>query len=165
VGGRASLATLLAEPDFALASFLLSVLGEGTFLNLLSFLEQHGPDAVTRDVTRLARQDETRHVAFAMGHLEFQLGLQPQLHDRMRAAVERRYEALRTTSGLSEDVFDSLVILSAGSWEPEAIAQGYASVARLEREMADGRERRLVRLGFPSSEASTLSSLHTRNFM
>ena len=124
VGGRASLATLLAEPDFALASFLLSVLGEGTFLNLLSFLETHGPDAVTRDVTRLARQDETRHVAFAMGHLEFQLGLQPQLHDRMRAAVERRYEALRTTSGLSEDVFDSLVILSAGSWEPAAIARG-----------------------------------------
>jgi hypothetical protein len=165
VGGRASLATLLAEPDFALASFLLSVLGEGTFLNLLSFLETHGPDTVTREVTRLARQDETRHVAFAMGHLEFQLGLQPQLHDRMRAAVERRYEALRTTSGLSEDVFDSLVVLSAGSWEPEAIAQGFAAVARLEREMAEGRERRLVRLGFPSSEASTLSSLHTRNFM
>jgi hypothetical protein len=165
VDGRASLATLLAEPDFALASFLLSVLGEGTFLNLLSFLETHGPDSVTREVTRLARQDETRHVAFAMGHLEFQLGLQPQLHDRMRAAVERRYEALRTTSGLSEDVFDSLVILSAGSWEPAAIAKGHAAVARLEREMADGRERRLVRLGFPASEASTLSSLHTRNFM
>jgi TusA-related sulfurtransferase len=165
VGGRASLATLLAEPDFALASFLLSVLGEGTFLNLLSFLEQHGPDGVTRDVTRLARQDETRHVAFAMGHLEFQLGLQAELRDRMRAAVERRYEALRTTSGLSEDVFDSLVILSAGSWEPAAIAAGHDAVARLERDMAEGRERRLIRLGFPSSEASALSSLHTRNFM
>ncbi|HEX5142155.1 MAG TPA: ferritin-like domain-containing protein, partial [Dehalococcoidia bacterium] len=165
VGGRASLATLLAEPDFALASFLLSVLGEGTFLNLLSFLEQHGPDGVTRDVTGLARQDETRHVAFAMGHLEFQLGLQAELRDRMRAAVERRYEALRTTSGLSEDVFDSLVILSAGSWEPAAIAAGHDAVARLERDMAEGRERRLIRLGFPSSEASTLSSLHTRNFM
>ena len=38
-GGRASLTTLLEEPDFALASFLLSVLGEGTFLNLLGFLE------------------------------------------------------------------------------------------------------------------------------
>ena len=164
-GGRASLATLLAEPDFALASFLLSVLGEGTFVNLLGFLEQHGPDTVTRDVARLARQDETRHVAFAMGHLEFQLRLQPELRDRMRAAVERRYEALRSTSGLSEDVFDSLVVLSAGSWEPSAIARGHAAVARLEREMADGRERRLVRLGFPSSEASALSLQHTRNFM
>ena len=34
-GGQASLQTLLDEPDFALASFLLSVLGEGTFLTLL----------------------------------------------------------------------------------------------------------------------------------
>ncbi|MGH9010725.1 MAG: hypothetical protein ACRDYF_12885, partial [Acidimicrobiia bacterium] len=32
-GGRASLQTLLDEPDFSLASFLLSVLGEGTFLD------------------------------------------------------------------------------------------------------------------------------------
>jgi len=83
----------------------------------------------------------------------------------MRAAVERRYEALRTTSGLSEDVFDSLVILSAGSWKPDAIAHGHAAVGRLEREMAEGRERRLMRLGFPSSEAAGLSALHTRNFM
>ena len=47
-GGRASLATLVAETDFSEASFLLSVLGEGSFLNLLSFLERHAPDAVTR---------------------------------------------------------------------------------------------------------------------
>ncbi|MBV8526934.1 MAG: sulfurtransferase TusA family protein, partial [Candidatus Dormibacteraeota bacterium] len=42
-GGQASLQTLLEEPDFALASFLLAVLGEGTFLSLLSFLERNGP--------------------------------------------------------------------------------------------------------------------------
>jgi hypothetical protein len=165
VGGRASLATLLAEPDFALASFLLSVLGEGTFLNLLSFLEQNGPDSVTRDITRLARQDETRHVAFAMGHLEFQLALQPQLQNRLRSAVERRYQALQVTPGLSEDVYESLVVLAAGSWAPEAIARGYDAVLQLEREMAEGRERRLMRLGFAGSEASSLAALHTRNFM
>ena len=34
-GGQASLQTLVDEPNFAIASFLLSVLGEGTFLNLL----------------------------------------------------------------------------------------------------------------------------------
>ena len=32
-GGQASLKTLVEEPDFAIASFLLSVLGEGTFLS------------------------------------------------------------------------------------------------------------------------------------
>jgi len=40
VGGQASLKTLVDEPDFAIASFLLSVMGEGTFLTLLRFLER-----------------------------------------------------------------------------------------------------------------------------
>src|SRR5262249_9041504 len=39
-GGQASLQTLVDEPDFATASFLLSVLGEGTFLTLLWFIER-----------------------------------------------------------------------------------------------------------------------------
>jgi hypothetical protein len=165
VSGRASLATLLDEPDFALASFLLSVMGEGTFLNLLAFLEKFAPDTLSRDITRLARQDETRHVAFAMGHLEYQLELQPDLRERLRAAVERRYETLKTTAGLGEDVFDALVIMASGSWQPAAIARGFDAVSRLQSEMAEGRERRLIRLGFPASEAASLSALHTRNFM
>jgi hypothetical protein len=67
-GGRASLQTLLAEPDFTTASFLLSVLGEGTFLDLLRFLHRHAPDPVTADVARLAVRDEARHVAFGVAH-------------------------------------------------------------------------------------------------
>jgi hypothetical protein len=35
------------EQDFAIASFLLSVLGEGTFLSLLKFIERYAPDRVT----------------------------------------------------------------------------------------------------------------------
>jgi hypothetical protein len=31
--------------------------------------------------------------------------------------------------------------------------------------MHEGRQRRLVRLGFPPDEAAALSALHTRNFM
>ncbi len=50
-GGRASLQTLLDEPDWATASFLLSVLGEGTFLSLLSFLDRYAPDPVTAPAT------------------------------------------------------------------------------------------------------------------
>ena len=42
-GGQASLQTLVEERDFATASFLLSVLGEGTFLSLLWFLERYAP--------------------------------------------------------------------------------------------------------------------------
>lgn len=164
-GGRASLATLLQEPDFALASFLLSVLGEGTFLSLLGFLEVHAPDPISRRVTHLARQDESRHVAFGMAHLEHQAAIDPSLHGRLRAAVERRHDVLLETVGLNQQVFDSLVVLSAGSWQPKAIGRGYAAVDKLQAAMDEGRQRRLVRLGFPPDEAAALSALHTRNFM
>ena len=164
-GGRASLATLLEEPDFALASFLLSVLGEGTFLNLLGFLEVHAPDPVSRRVTQLARQDESRHVAFGMAHLEHQGALDPQLLGRLRGAVERRHDALMDTAGLNQGVFDALVLLAAGSWQPADIARGYQAVDELQKAMDDGRQRRLTRLGFSPDEAAALSALHTRNFM
>lgn len=165
VGGRASLATLLAEPDFSLSSFMLSVLGEGTFLNLLGFLDDHAPDPVTREICHRVRQDEARHVAFGVAHLRRQSEVDGTLPARLRAAVERRHDALAGTAGLNSDVFDALVLLAAGSWEPAAIAAGYGAVRALEADMDAGRQRRLVHLGFPADEAAALSALHTRNFM
>jgi len=164
-GGRASLFTLVEESDFALASFLLSVLGEGSFVDLLAFLERYAPDPVTRRVAWLAMQDERRHVLFGVAHLEEQAAVDPGLGSRLRAAVERRHDALRDTAGLNNDVFDALVMVAAGSWEPEAIETGYRRVQRLERAMDEGRRRRLERLGFSPGEAAELSALHTRNFM
>src|SRR6185437_6544009 len=56
-GGRASLQTLVGERDFTMASFLLSVMGEGTFLDLLRFLIEQAPDPITAEITRLAGRD------------------------------------------------------------------------------------------------------------
>ncbi len=164
-GGRASLQTLLEEPDFSLASFLLSVLGEGTFLNLLSFIETYAPDAVSRQVAHLALQDEARHVAFGLAHLEHRVTVDDGLLPRLRLAIERRHDALDSTARLNQDVFDALVVLAAGGWTPDAIAAGYERVQSLTADMDDGRRRRLTRLGFPADEAAELSALHTRNFM
>jgi hypothetical protein len=165
VGGQQSLKTLLDEPDFTLASFLLSVLGEGTFLNLLWFLERHAPDPVTRQVARLAAQDEARHVAFGMGHLQYAVALDPNLRGRLVAAAGRRRDALAQTAGLNEEVFDALILLAAGGWEPDAVAAGFEKVQALKREMTADRASRLVKLGFDPGEARTLSESHTRNFM
>jgi hypothetical protein len=79
--------------------------------------------------------------------------------------VERRHAALVDTSRLNEEVFDSLVVLAAGSWEPAAIAAGYQRVHALQADMDEGRQGRLVRLGFPPGDAAALLALHTRNFM
>lgn len=164
-GGQASLKTLLDEPDFALASFLLSVLGEGSFLSLLWFLHEHAPDPVTREVARLAAQDEARHVAFGLAHLRRHLGIDPGLRGRLALAVEERHQALAHTAGLNEEVFDALLLLAAGSWAPADLARGHAAVQALETDMDTGRRKRLRRLGFDDAEAAALSELHTRNFM
>jgi hypothetical protein len=164
-GGQASLRTLLDEPDFALAAFLLSVLGEGTFLNLLWFLRDRAPDPVTREVARLAAQDEARHVAFGLGHLQRHVGRDRTLRARLAAAVERRHAALEHTAGLNEEVLDSLVLLAAGTLQPGAVGAAYDSVVTLQLEMDHGRRQRLRKLGFDEDEAAALSGLHTRNFM
>ncbi|MGI5213203.1 ferritin-like domain-containing protein [Plantactinospora sp. CA-290183] len=164
-GGRASLQTLLEEPDFTLASFLLSVLGEGSFLDLLHFLHRHAPDRVTADVTRLAARDEARHVAFGVAHTAHVVRSDPAFLHRLRAAVERRHTALADTAGLNRQVFEALVVLAAGSWAPTAIERGWREVLRLQETMDSGRRRRLEYLGFPADEAAALSALHTRNFM
>jgi hypothetical protein len=164
-GGQRSLQTLVDEPDFALASFLLSVLGEGSFLHLLGFLHVHAPDRCTAEIMRLAAQDEARHVAFGMAHLKRHAAHDPTLHGRLRLAIERRHEALRHTAGLNAEVFDALVMLAAGERAPEAIARGHQAVADLQRQMDAGRQARLRRLGFPAEDAQALSALHTRNFM
>jgi hypothetical protein len=165
VSGQQSLKTLLDEPDFTLASFLLSVLGEGTFLNLLWFLEQQSPDPVTRAIAKLAAQDEARHVAFGMGHLQYLIALDPTTRGRLAMAVNRRHAALSQTAGLNEEVFDALTLLAAGAWTPQATALGFEKVQHLKQEMEIDRTARLEKLGFNSDEAGALSALHTRNFM
>jgi hypothetical protein len=164
-GGQASLQTLVDEPNFAIAAFLLSVLGEGTFLNLLWFVERCAPDPVTSAVCRLAAQDEGRHVAFGMSHLGEHLEAAPSLRGVLMNAVRQRHENLRHTAGLNAEVFDALVLLAAGSWDRADIGRGHDAVSALVQEMHSGRKRRLLKLGFSDADAEEMSSLHTRNFM
>jgi hypothetical protein len=163
--GRSSLATLVDEPDFARAALLLGVLGEGTFTNLLGFLHAHAPDRCTAEIMRLTAQDEARHVAFAMAHLAEHAQRDATLLARLELAVRERHDTLRSTVGLNEDLFDALIVLAAGSYEPADIARGHAAVVELLAQMDAGRRMRLRKLGFDVASAGELSGLHTRNFM
>jgi hypothetical protein len=164
-GGQASLKTLVEEPDFALSSFMLSVMGEGTFLVLLDFLQRLGPDPVTRAVCRLAAQDEARHVAFGLSHLRRHALEDPGLLGRLALAMERRHAELANTSGLNERVFEALTVIAAGGFAPTQIAEGHERVMALQADMDSARRTSLNRLGFSPEQAATLSQLHTRNFM
>ena len=164
-GGQESLKSLIDEPDFAVSSFLLSVLGEGTFLSLLWFLDEYAPDPVTKMVSRLAAQDEARHVAFGIAHIREHLANHPGKREQLTNAIRRRHDRLHNTSGLNAEVFDALVHVAAGSWSVPDLRCGYGRVKRLIAEMHDLRRKRLVQLGYSDEEASELSGLHTRNFM
>ena len=99
-GGRASLQTLLDEPDFSTASFLLSVLGEGTFLSLLSFLERHAPDPVTAAVAAPRPPGRGPPRRLRPGPPRASSGAPTRAcATGLRAAVERRHDALASTAG------------------------------------------------------------------
>jgi len=165
VSGQLSLQTLLEEPDFTTATFLLCVMGEGTFLTLLKFLEEHAPESVTAELARLAHRDEARHVAFGMEHLRYVLEREPERRPSLAAAVERRSRMLAAISGLSPYVYDALTVLAGGGISPSQVREGARRVASLHREMDRARRERLQSLGFNTEEASTLSAYHTKNFM
>jgi TusA-related sulfurtransferase len=160
-----SLLSLLELEDFTEAAFLLSVLGEGTFLDLLTFIEDHAPDEVTAEVVRRARGDEARHVHFGLVHVRHALSHDATLYGRLEAAVRRRAATLSNVGGAPEPLQDGLTVLAAGSTSAPAIARGHDAFRELLHTMHESRVKRLEHAGFTPEQAQTLSDLHTPNFM
>lgn len=160
-----SLASLFEPVDFSTASFLLSVLGEGTFLDLLSFLETHAPDPATREICRRARLDEARHVRYGIAHARLALDAEPGAARRLRAAVESRAGFLKSIAGVGALVEESLVVYAGGGLGPGQLRDGARRVAGLYETMHASRVRRLQSAGFGAGDAEQISRLHTPNFM
>jgi len=160
-----SLYSLLLQEDYFRASFLLHVLGEGTFLDLLEFIERHAPDPVTAEIVRRSRLDEGRHVAYGIAHAREQLAAQPAKADDLVAAAEDRAAVLQATSGANPTLMEALAILAGGGSDPNQFSRGFEAVRRLQVAMAEGRVRRLVQIGLGRGIAEQLSALHTPNFM
>lgn len=160
-----SLFSLLVQEDYFNSSFLLHVLGEGTFLDLLRFCEEHSPDAVTRDVVRRARQDEARHVAYGVSHLRHQLQHRPDDTHRLLEAVESRADAIAATTGATPFVMEALAVLAGRGSAPSQMSAGVEHVKGLYRTMHENRVQRLVQAGVPHDLALRMSVLHTPNFM
>jgi TusA-related sulfurtransferase len=163
--GQLSLQTLIEEPDFTTAVFLLCVMGEGTFLTLLKFLGEHAPDPVTGALALLAHRDEARHVAFGVEHSKYVFEQEPERRTSLASAVERRSQMLASISGLSPYVNDALVVYAGGGIEIAQVREGARRVAELHREMDRARRERLQALGFGAEAATEMSAYHTKNFM
>lgn len=160
-----SLYSLLVQEDYFRSSFLLHVLGEGTFLDLLEFVERSAPDPVTAAVVRRARLDEGRHVAYGIAHVREQLRHEPTRSQELIDATEERAAALQATSGANPVLMEALAVLAGGGAAPEQMRRGVAAVRALFATMADHRVRRLLQVGLDRSTAQQISALHTPNFM
>jgi len=160
-----SLKTLFDQHDFTTASFLLSVLGEGTFLDLLRFIEAHAPDPVTAEICRRARVDETRHVHFGMAHMRYYLAQSPANYGHLLRAVRERAAFMSSVTEVSPRVQEALAILAAGGLNADCLPEGLAKVRILIQEMHEHRMRRLLAAGFSGEQAEEISALHTPNFM
>ncbi len=160
-----SLHTLLDERDFSGAALLLNVLGEGTFLDLLRFVEHHAPDAATRAAAALAHRDEVRHVHFGISHVRRHIATDPDQTAALIGAAERRATKLTEMSGLSPLLTEGLTVMAAGSLQPAELARGATEVRELMQTMEDNRIKRLRAAGFDGRDARHLSDLHTPNLM
>jgi TusA-related sulfurtransferase len=160
-----SLRSLLDPEDFTEAAFLLSVLGEGTFLDLLHFVEDHAPDEATAVLARRARVDESRHVHFGLCHVRHAMALDPGVAQRLEAAVRRRAATIAHVGGVPAPIADSLTILAARGDDPPSVARGHQAFRELLVTMHEARIKRLEHAGFTPEQAQLLSDLHTPNFM
>ncbi len=160
-----SLQTLIDQEDYPSASFLLHVLGEGTFVDLLQFIEKYAPDTCTREVVRRTRLDETRHVKYGMSNVRWAMGREPGLADDLIRAVEARAGVLDAATGVNPLIQESLAIMAGGGSEPHQMALGVERGRELYTTMHRNRVRRMITAGFSPEQAERMSELHTPNFM
>jgi TusA-related sulfurtransferase len=161
-----SLHSLFIQEDYFKSSFLLHVLGEGTFLDLLNFVEEHASDPVTERIVNLAKIDEGRHVAYGIGHVRHMLKRNPKLVQVLVEAAEERNEYL-ASGGTSENsqLMEALAILAGGGRTPEQLKIGFAKVKSLQEKMYEHRIQRMLQIGMDLATAEKISTAHTPNFM
>ena len=142
-----SLSTLLDEHDFTASSLLLNVLGEGTFLDLLRFIERHAPDAGDRRrrparPPRRAPPRSLRHLA----HQARRVRSTQTRSGRWSRPLRRRAAKLTSLSGLSPILVEALTIMAARSLQPADLSDAAADVRALMTTMDRNRLRRLAGL-------------------
>lgn len=159
---EASLQGLIQQDEFDKASFLLHVLGEGTFLDLFTFLRRIAPDEASRTIFVRAHEDEARHVAYGTGRLRVQLQRDPTAVNRCVEALEERVAFARDVSGIPPQVEEALATLAGGDARGRPFTLGAGRVKEFQQELHAARIRRLTGSGFSEATAKHVSDLHAK---
>ena len=154
--------TLLDEHDFTASSLLLNVLGEGTFLDLLRFIETHAPDAATAAAARLAHRDERRHVHFGISNIKRAVAIDPDAVGRWSPPPRRARPSSSASPGSRPILVEALTIMAARSLQPAELSDAAADVRALMQTMERNRLRRLQACGFDRHHRRATSPTSTR---
>jgi hypothetical protein len=155
-----ALKSLFTQESYVKASFLLHLLGEGTFLDMLKFLGDIAPDPVTREILVKTRQDEARHTAYGVSHVRYLLQQDPALSQVLLEAAEERASFLRATSGASPFLQRALAVLAGGGATEAQLERGRDTVREFYKRMHETRIRRLVLAGLGEDTATQIAELH-----
>lgn len=159
-----SLYSLFKEDDYIKSSFLLHVMGEGTFVDLLNFLEKYMPDDATKKIIRLSKRDEMRHVAYGIEHVKSAIEQNPYRINALKNSAYKRKEYMDEISTESSLLLESLAVLAGGT-TPEGYKRGFDLIEELKKTMNENRIKRLIDIGMDEDLAQDISKVHTPNFM
>ncbi|CAF0702695.1 conserved hypothetical protein [Candidatus Methylacidithermus pantelleriae] len=159
---ESSLLGLLHQEDFDKASFLLHVLGEGTFLDLFGFLKKWAPDEASRCLFSHAMEDESRHVAYGIGRLRARLAADPACGERFVEALEERMAFAQEVSGLPTEIQQALAILAGGGEKGVALGKGMDRTFQFQAQLQASRIARLTSAGLPQPLAERINQLHVQ---
>ncbi len=93
-GQEELLSAILQAGDYTTASALMHIFGEGFVLTLFRQGEWLAPTEVEKTIFRLCMQDEARHVAYGVKHLQYFLERHPEREEEIHAILDLGEQAI-----------------------------------------------------------------------
>jgi len=112
-GQEKLLAAILEAPDYTTASALMHIFGEGFVLTLFRQGEFLAPTEVEKTIFRLCMQDEARHVAYGVKHLQYFLERHPEREAEIHSILDVGEQAIFTLT-LEPQTSEPRAILAGG---------------------------------------------------
>ncbi len=112
-GQEELLAAILNAPDYATASALMHIFGEGFVLTLFRQGEFLAPTEVEKKIFSLCMQDEARHVAYGVKHLKYLLERHPERESEIHSILEVGEQAIFSLT-LEPQTSEPRAILAGG---------------------------------------------------